>query len=138
MGYITKEGLMELKNYQYKSGGYSWLDNKMNPFWVYCVTLLPEWMAPNLVTLIGFFFMMSSFAIFIIFGGKFGVEELPWWTHFYCAFSHFAYQTLDAIDGKQARRTGSSSPLGQLFDHGCDVYTGAIQIVLLSWSIGLN
>lgn len=30
------------------------------------------------------------------------------------------YQTLDACDGKQARRTGSSSPLGELFDHGCD------------------
>jgi ethanolaminephosphotransferase len=30
------------------------------------------------------------------------------------------YQTLDAIDGKQARRTGAASPLGQLFDHGCD------------------
>jgi ethanolaminephosphotransferase len=28
--------------------------------------------------------------------------------------------TLDAIDGKQARRTGSSSALGELFDHGCD------------------
>ncbi len=27
---------------------------------------------------------------------------------------------MDAIDGKQARRTGSSSPLGELFDHGCD------------------
>jgi choline/ethanolamine phosphotransferase len=27
---------------------------------------------------------------------------------------------LDAIDGKQARRTSSSSPLGELFDHGCD------------------
>eukprot|EP00201_Polytomella_parva_P004679 CAMPEP_0175087118 /NCGR_PEP_ID=MMETSP0052_2-20121109/29649_1 /TAXON_ID=51329 ORGANISM="Polytomella parva, Strain SAG 63-3" /NCGR_SAMPLE_ID=MMETSP0052_2 /ASSEMBLY_ACC=CAM_ASM_000194 /LENGTH=298 /DNA_ID=CAMNT_0016359421 /DNA_START=221 /DNA_END=1117 /DNA_ORIENTATION=+ len=27
---------------------------------------------------------------------------------------------MDCIDGKQARRTGSSSPLGQLFDHGCD------------------
>lgn len=26
----------------------------------------------------------------------------------------------DCIDGKQARRTRSSSPLGQLFDHGCD------------------
>jgi ethanolaminephosphotransferase len=24
------------------------------------------------------------------------------------------------VDGKQARRTNSSSPLGQLFDHGCD------------------
>jgi phosphatidylglycerophosphate synthase len=32
----------------------------------------------------------------------------------------FAYQTLDAIDGKQARRTRAGSPLGQLFDHGCD------------------
>lgn len=32
----------------------------------------------------------------------------------------FIYQSLDAIDGKQARRTNSSSPLGELFDHGCD------------------
>ncbi|KAL7006172.1 hypothetical protein EMMF5_004293 [Cystobasidiomycetes sp. EMM_F5] len=30
------------------------------------------------------------------------------------------YFSLDAIDGKQARRTGSSSPLGEVFDHGCD------------------
>ena len=30
----------------------------------------------------------------------------------------FIYQSLDAIDGKQARRTGSSSPLGEVFDHG--------------------
>jgi hypothetical protein len=28
------------------------------------------------------------------------------------------YQTLDALDGKQARRTKTSSPLGELFDHG--------------------
>ena len=27
---------------------------------------------------------------------------------------------MDNIDGKQARRTGSSSPLGLLFDHACD------------------
>lgn len=27
---------------------------------------------------------------------------------------------MDNIDGKQARRTNSSSPLGELFDHGCD------------------
>lgn len=27
---------------------------------------------------------------------------------------------MDATDGKQARRTGTSSPLGELFDHGCD------------------
>lgn len=27
------------------------------------------------------------------------------------------------MDGKQARRTKSSSPLGQLFDHGCDSFS---------------
>jgi ethanolaminephosphotransferase len=27
---------------------------------------------------------------------------------------------LDNSDGKQARKTGTSSPLGLLFDHGCD------------------
>lgn len=37
-----------------------------------------------------------------------------------CAIGLFVYQALDATDGKQARRTGSASPLGELFDHGCD------------------
>lgn len=32
----------------------------------------------------------------------------------------FLYYTFDCMDGKQARRTASSSPLGQLFDHGMD------------------
>lgn len=36
---------------------------------------------------------------------------------------------MDAVDGKQARRTKSSSPLGQLFDHGCDSFTGIINSV---------
>ena len=30
---------------------------------------------------------------------------------------------LDNADGKQARKTGSSSVLGMLFDHGCDMIT---------------
>ena len=34
----------------------------------------------------------------------------------------FLSHTLDGIDGKQARRTGTSSPLGELFDHGCDAW----------------
>ena len=49
----------------------------------------------------------------------------PAWANLLCAFGLFVYQSLDAIDGKQARRTNSSTPLGELFDHGCDaVSTG--------------
>ena len=40
--------------------------------------------------------------------------------YFLTALGLFFYQSLDAIDGMQARRTKSSSPLGELFDHGCD------------------
>ena len=51
---------------------------------------------------------------------------MPRWVALANALGLFAYQTLDAIDGKQARRTGTSSPLGQLFDHGCDAVSGAL------------
>ncbi len=52
----------------------------------------------------------------------------PAWANLLCAFGLFVYQSLDAIDGKQARRTNSSTPLGELFDHGCDaVSTGNLQ-----------
>jgi ethanolaminephosphotransferase len=40
--------------------------------------------------------------------------------YFLSGFVVLMYLHLDCLDGKQARRTKSSSPLGQLFDHGCD------------------
>lgn len=53
-------------------------------------------------------------------------QYMPRWTYLLVALGIFAFQTLDAMDGKQARRTNSSTPLGKLFDHGCDA---------ISWSI---
>ncbi|OVA14339.1 CDP-alcohol phosphatidyltransferase [Macleaya cordata] len=43
------------------------------------------------------------------------------------AFTLSFLQTFDAVDGKQARRTNSSSPLGELFDHGCDALACALE-----------
>jgi hypothetical protein len=34
-----------------------------------------------------------------------------------CAYAGTRYQTLDNVDGKQARRTGTSSGLGELFEY---------------------
>uniref|UniRef100_A0A1I8FF65 Transmembrane 9 superfamily member n=1 Tax=Macrostomum lignano TaxID=282301 RepID=A0A1I8FF65_9PLAT len=36
------------------------------------------------------------------------------------ALLNFASHTLRRMDGKQARRTGTSSPVGEMFDHGLD------------------
>jgi len=110
MGFITKEGLIQLDKYEYKSGGYSWLDYKMNHWWNFCLELLPMWIAPNTITLIGYSFIVINYVLFAYFGGKGRV--IPWWVFIWSAVAQFSYQTLDAIDGKQARRTGSSSPLG--------------------------
>jgi ethanolaminephosphotransferase len=46
----------------------------------------------------------------------------------------FSYIHFDALDGKQARRTGSSSPLGQLVDHGCDCIN-LIFMIFMFWSV---
>ena len=45
-------------------------------------------------------------------------SNAPNWVYFIVALSIEAYQILDNLDGKQARRTGSSTPLGEIFDHG--------------------
>ncbi|KAL4018533.1 hypothetical protein IC575_022131 [Cucumis melo] len=39
------------------------------------------------------------------------------WVHFAHGLLLFLYQTFDAVGGKQARRTNSSSPQGELFYH---------------------
>jgi ethanolaminephosphotransferase len=56
------------------------------------------------------------------------IEAAPRWTYIVSAILIFTYQVLDNVDGKQARRTRSSSPLGELFDHGCD----ALSVVLFA------
>lgn len=45
---------------------------------------------------------------------------IPHWLWLVLAITQFLSHHLDGTDGKQARRTGSSSPLGELFDHGLD------------------
>ena len=62
-------------------------------------------------------------------------ERPPWPATLAAAVGLFLYQSLDAIDGKQARRTGTSSPLGELFDHGCDSLSTGLLLVKFSFII---
>ena len=67
-----------------------------------------------------------------------GREEAPFWVPLSCGLGLFIYQTLDAIDGKQARRTGTSSPLGELFDHGCDSLSTVFVSLASACCVGLG
>lgn len=48
------------------------------------------------------------------------------------------YQTMDNLDGKQARRTGTSSGLGELFDHGIDSLNCTLASLLECAAMGLG
>lgn len=80
---------------------------------------MPKFLAPNAITVIGVSAIL--FGILLI---EFFIPDLtsagPPFIYFFGAFAVIFYQTMDNIDGKQARKTGSSSPLGELFDHGVD------------------
>ena len=45
---------------------------------------------------------------------------------------------MDATDGKQARRTKSSSPLGQLVDHGLDSFSVAFLFISAFFAFSLE
>ncbi|GAA5892588.1 hypothetical protein JCM5296_006169 [Sporobolomyces johnsonii] len=62
----------------------------------------------------------------------------PRWLYWTFAAGLFAYQSLDAIDGKQARRTGTSGPLGELFDHGCDAINTTLGALLAAAALNLG
>lgn len=93
----------------------------------------PKWIAPNLITFVGFLFTALNFIILTWYDWNFyastGYEAttpIPNWFWALAAFNIFLAYTLDGIDGKQARRIGLAGPLGELFDHGLDSYTAPL------------
>jgi len=123
---ISPAGLEGLDRWTYKGGEYTPVDNMLNPFWFACAEMLPTTMAPNLVTLMGFICTVGAYVLMATYSPSLDAVDVPAWANVTIAVLTFAYQTLDAMDGKQARRTGTSSPLGQLFDHGCDTISAML------------
>ncbi|XP_063696938.1 cholinephosphotransferase 1 isoform X1 [Culicoides brevitarsis] len=123
--YFYKQNLLQssqlkrLSDHKYSCQNISLLDKYLQPWWNFLVSKTPLWLAPNLITIVGLIVNILTTLILVYYSPD-GRQEPPRWACFLCGFGLFIYQSLDAIDGKQARRTNSSSPLGELFDHGCD------------------
>ena len=94
-------------------------------------------MAPNLVTLLGFFCILSNVLLLVLYQPTMDGTD-PSWLYYSFALGLWAYSTMDNIDGKQARRTGTSSPLGELFDHGIDSLNCTLGSLLEAAAMGLG
>lgn len=140
--YLGREHLEGFDNYKYMAIDTSPLSvYVMHPFWNKVVELVPKWVAPNVLTFGGFLLIVLNFLLLSYYDYDYTAASTPvsnatiestlnghvelipqslW--YLIGAFLFLAY-TLDGIDGKQARRTQTSGPLGELFDHGLDSYT---------------
>jgi ethanolaminephosphotransferase len=128
-----------LRSYRYRGIDKSPISKYiLTPYWIWAVGFLPPWMAPNLVTLLGFLFMIAAYAVVL-----WRVPDLQGsgrspMLYLFFAACFWVYSTMDNIDGKQARRTNSSSPLGELFDHGCDALNCPIGSFIQIAALGLG
>ncbi|XP_075154030.1 ethanolaminephosphotransferase 1 isoform X2 [Haematobia irritans] len=103
----------------------------MHPFWNKCVEYLPMWLAPNILTFVGFLMTVINFLLLAYYDWDFAAANpventVPRWVWSVAALNILLYYNLDGMDGKQARRTGTSGPLGELFDHGLDSYSAVL------------
>lgn len=119
MEVISESSLKKLKEHKYSASGTSLVEPYMQIYWRWLVEQIPTTWAPNTLTVVGLILNVVTSSLLFMFSPD-GKTEAPRIVYLMCAVGLFLYQSLDAIDGKQARRTNTSSPLGELFDHGCD------------------
>ncbi|KAI8373526.1 CDP-alcohol phosphatidyltransferase-domain-containing protein [Choanephora cucurbitarum] len=129
--YIPEEGLPGLHKYKYSGIDKSLVSRYvLAPYWNNLIKLFPLWIAPNMITLLGLLTVVANVLTLFYYTSELG--ECPNWVYTTFGIGLFIYQSLDAIDGKQARRTQTSGPLGELFDHGCDALNTTLGV--LTWA----
>lgn len=135
MVYVRQSELPQLRNYKYSSIDRSLVSKYiLKPFYTnFVIKLFPMWMAPNLITLTGFLFVVANVLTLLWYNPTLD-QDCPSWVYYSWAAGLFLYQTFDAVDGSQARRTGQSGPLGELFDHGVDALNTSLEVLIFAAS----
>ncbi len=137
--YISPDGEERIKYYKYNSQTNSLVyNNLMSPLANIHLKFLPFNLAPNTITFIAFVFNLIPHLLIAFTTGEDLSKEVPRWLCIFAGICQFLYMHFDNMDGKQARRTNSSSSLGMLYDHGLDSLSGWIMALNLGSVIGLE
>ena len=98
----------------------------------YIVSKLPTWLAPNLITVWGFSWILACLAMTLLLYGNTTEGEYSPLLACFCGVAYFIYTTADNCDGKQARKNKTGSVMGMLFDHGLDATTSILMNVVIA------
>lgn len=112
--FVSDEGIQNISRHEFHGGQYTWLDLALNPYWTWCQSFVPRSISPNLISVLGELCAAAGTAA-AIFGDATSTTPL-----LLNACLYFVYQTADAVDGKHARITKQSTPLGAVVDHCLD------------------
>lgn len=139
MVYVRQDKLPGLKKYKYQGVDHSLLSRYvLKPFYNnFVIKCFPMWMAPNMITLCGFSFVIINILTMLWYNPTLD-QDCPSWVYYSWAIGLFLYQTFDAVDGAQARRTHQSGPLGELFDHGVDAVNTSLEVLIFAASQNLG
>ncbi|XP_033849705.1 ethanolaminephosphotransferase 1-like isoform X1 [Acipenser ruthenus] len=141
--YVTPQQLAGFEKYKYSAVDTNPLSvYVMQHLWNWIVKIVPLWIAPNLLTFTGFLMILLNYFLLSYYDWNFtasapGGSHAPNWVWGLSGFATFSAYALDSIDGKHARRTQSSSPLGELFDHGLDSWATSLFTLSLFSVFGL-
>jgi ethanolaminephosphotransferase len=126
-----------IRSYEYHGGDSSpFYKHVLSPLAQLCVDVfVPPFIAPNVITVFGLIITIVSTLVVFIFNPTLG-PNAPRWLHIMVGTCILAYQTLDNMDGKQARKTRSSSALGMFVDHGCDAINAGVIILAMGSVLG--
>ena len=97
------------------------------------VKVLPYRLPANLITLSSFTCIAVAFGIAV---HGFYVKRYDFW--WLIPLLTLAYLVGDCADGKQARKTGTGSPLGEYFDHFWDSFVTGLLMGILMISFGVT
>jgi ethanolaminephosphotransferase len=122
------------KKYRYSTSDKSILDQRHEGLWndtvVWIYRNYPK-ITPNQLTLMGALPVIGL--IFIHLTGILGSFIFP-----LLGLSLVWYLNMDAMDGKLARHSNRSSPIGQVLDHGIDALIGGLLSVMVTHFLGFE
>jgi len=122
-----------IPEYKYQVKDYSIITP---PFKEYIVKplmhFIPWWIPANIITL------LSNACMYLALAVALNSNLNATWNYFLCALLIFGYAVGDHIDGMQAKRTKTSSALGEFFDHYLDAFNTGILLMIIIALFGVT
>ena len=131
--FLDHKDKINLMKWQYKVTDHSITTELMTPYWNWLLTYIPTSVAPNVLTLCGLMCILNAAYLCSI-----GLDSYPFITSILVSILIFASQSLDAIDGKQARKIKNGSPIGELFDHAVDATSTVFLCYMIQYLLDIE